>query len=91
MPSSYKNSQNKEQPMFELTFNQGKQVRESKFLRKAVIHYIEELESKRILVTTINRVVGELGVRHDNLLSVDKFQSPKLSGDFHIFKNIFFE
>lgn len=48
--SSYKNSQNKEQPMFILTLNQAKQVlmRESKFVRKAVILYIEKLE-KRII------------------------------------------
>ena len=45
--SSYKNSQNKEQPMFVLTFNQAKQVlvRESKRVRKAVIEYIENLEN----------------------------------------------
>lgn len=48
LPSSYKNSQNKEQPMFILTFNQAKQVlvRENKVVRKAVIKYIEELEKK---------------------------------------------
>lgn len=46
--SSYINSQNKEQPMFVLTLPQAKQVlvRESKFVRKAVIHYIETLENK---------------------------------------------
>lgn len=46
--SSYINTQNKEQPMFVLTLPQAKQVlvRESKFVRKAVIHYIEELENK---------------------------------------------
>lgn len=46
--SSYKNSQNKEQPMFILTYNQAKQilVRESKFVRKAVIEYIEKLEQQ---------------------------------------------
>lgn len=46
--SSYKNSQNKEQPMFILTLNQAKQVlmRESKYVRKAVILYIENLEKK---------------------------------------------
>ena len=45
-PSSYKNSQNKEQPMFILTLNQAKQVllRESKYVRRAIIHYIEVLE-----------------------------------------------
>ena len=44
--SSYKNSQNKEQPMFILTLNQAKQVllRESKFVRRAIISYIEVLE-----------------------------------------------
>lgn len=45
-PSSYKNSQNKEQPMFILTLNQAKQVllRESKYARRAIISYIEVLE-----------------------------------------------
>lgn len=46
--SYYINSQNKKQPMFELTFNQAKQVllREHKSVRKAVIKYIEALEDK---------------------------------------------
>ena len=46
LPSSYINSQNKKQPMFILTYNQAKQVllRESKFVRRAIIHYIEVLE-----------------------------------------------
>ncbi|KYM52734.1 antirepressor [Fusobacterium necrophorum subsp. funduliforme] len=46
--SSYKNSQNKEQPMFILSLQQSRQVlvRESKFVRKAVIKYIDELESR---------------------------------------------
>jgi phage antirepressor YoqD-like protein len=46
--SSYINSQNKEQPMFTLTISQGKQVlvRESKFVRKATIIYLEALEQK---------------------------------------------
>lgn len=45
-PSSYINSQNKKQPMFILTLNQAKQVllRESKYVRRAIIHYIEVLE-----------------------------------------------
>lgn len=44
--SSYRNSQNKEQPMYQLTHSQSKQVlmRESKYVRKAMIYYIEELE-----------------------------------------------
>lgn len=46
--SYYLNSQNKEQPMFELTTSQSKQVlvRESKMVRKAVIAYIEKLENE---------------------------------------------
>lgn len=46
--SYYINSQNKEQPMFILTLKQAKQVllRESKFVRKAVIEYIEKLEEQ---------------------------------------------
>lgn len=45
--SSYKNSQNKEHPMFELTISQSKQVlvRESKFVRKAVIKKLEKIEN----------------------------------------------
>ena len=48
--STYINSRGKEYPMFVLTLNQAKQVlmRESKFVRKAVILYIEKLE-KRII------------------------------------------
>lgn len=46
--SSYKNSQNKEQPMYNLTFNQARQVlaRESKIVRKAVFLYIEKLQEQ---------------------------------------------
>lgn len=45
---SYKDRQNQSRPMFELTLNQSKQVlmRESKFVRKAVIQYIERLEKE---------------------------------------------
>lgn len=46
--SYYKNSQNKKQPMFVLTLNQAKQVlvRESKYVRRAIIQYIEKLEQQ---------------------------------------------
>jgi len=46
--SSYTSSQNKKMPMYNLTHDQAKQVlvRESKHVRKAVIKYISELESK---------------------------------------------
>lgn len=47
LPISYKDSMNREKPMFELSLSQAKQilVRESKFVRKAVISYIEKLEN----------------------------------------------
>lgn len=45
--STYKDSQGKERPMFILTLSQAKQilVRESRFVRRAIISYIEELEN----------------------------------------------
>nr|DAY25714.1 MAG TPA: hypothetical protein [Caudoviricetes sp.] len=45
-PMSYKDTYSREQTMFILTYNQAKQVllRESKFVRRAIIHYIELLE-----------------------------------------------
>lgn len=46
--STYTNERGREYPMFELTLSQAKQVlvRESKFVRKAVIQHIEKLEEK---------------------------------------------
>nr|DAK71977.1 MAG TPA: KilAC domain protein [Caudoviricetes sp.]DAS70662.1 MAG TPA: KilAC domain protein [Caudoviricetes sp.] len=46
LPTSYKDQWNREQPMFELTIAQGKQVllRESKFVRKRVVEWLESLE-----------------------------------------------
>lgn len=46
--SSYKNSQNKEQPMFILNIDYAKQIlmRESKYVRRAVILYLNKLENK---------------------------------------------
>ena len=48
LPISYTDSMNREKPMFILTLNQAKQVlmRESKFVRKAVVEYIERLEEQ---------------------------------------------
>lgn len=45
-PMSYKDTYSREQTMFILTYNQAKQVllRESKYVRRAIIHYIEVLE-----------------------------------------------
>jgi prophage antirepressor len=46
LPTSYKDQWNREQPMFELTITQGKQVllRESKFVRRHVVVWLESLE-----------------------------------------------
>jgi anti-repressor protein len=62
-PSSYKNSQNKEQPMFELTISQAKQVlvRESKFVRKAIIAYLEKLENQLKVPGTYAEALLEAG------------------------------
>ena len=47
-PTSYKDQWNREQPMFVLTLSQARQVlvRESKYVRKSVIHFLEILEEK---------------------------------------------
>ena len=46
MESKYKNERGREYPMFELTIAQGKQVllRESKFVRRHVVEWLESLE-----------------------------------------------
>ena len=47
-PTSYKDQWNRGQPMFILTLSQARQVlvRESKYVRKSVIHFLETLEEK---------------------------------------------
>lgn len=46
LQSSYINSQNKRQPMFELTLKQARQIlmRESKFVRRSVLEWVDSLE-----------------------------------------------
>ena len=46
--STYKNDRGREYPMFILSLNQAKQIlmRESKFVRKGMINYIEKLEEQ---------------------------------------------
>jgi anti-repressor protein len=48
LPINYMDNRNRPQPMFSLTISQAKQVlvRESKFVRKAIISYLEVLEEK---------------------------------------------
>ena len=48
LPTSYKDQWNREQPMFELTIAEGKQVllRESKFVRRHVVAWLESMEER---------------------------------------------
>ncbi|MEG0237125.1 MAG: hypothetical protein RR523_13250 [Cetobacterium sp.] len=57
--SSYKNSQNKEYPMFELIISQAKQilVRESKFVRKSIIKKLDEIENRSLEIQNENKNV----------------------------------
>lgn len=62
LPTLYKHPQNgQEYPMFELTLSQAKQilVRESKFVRKAVIAYIERLENEIKSMFKVPRTYAE--------------------------------
>lgn len=56
-PSTYMSSRGKEYPLFILTLNQAKQVlmRESKYVRRAMIHYIEKLE--QALIKSVNKEI----------------------------------
>nr|DAX86242.1 MAG TPA: KilAC domain protein [Caudoviricetes sp.] len=56
-PSEYKDKTGRKLPMFILTLNQAKQVlmRESKFVRRAMIHYIEKLE--QALIKSVNKEI----------------------------------
>lgn len=72
-PTSYKDQWNREQPMFRLTIPQGKQilVRESKFVRKAVIHYLEELEDRLKL--------SEPVMENQNMEIMDRYSRVKIA------------
>lgn len=72
-PTSYKDQWNREQPMFKLTIPQGKQilVRESKFVRKAVIHYLEELENRLKL--------SEPVMENQNMEIMDRYSRVKIA------------
>lgn len=54
LPVEYKDKKGEKRPMYNLTYSQAKQilVRESKFVRKAVIQYIEKLENEIKRVST---------------------------------------
>ena len=65
--STYKDSQGKERPMFILTIAQAKQVlaRESKYVRKAVIGKLNELETKFKLPGTYKEALQALIVAEE--------------------------
>lgn len=70
------NGAERKSPYYNLTLSQAKQVlvRESKFVRKAVIHYIEELESKlakKQLPTTYLEALKELVAQQEALLEAN--------------------
>lgn len=69
--STYMTDRGREYPMFELTISQGKQVlvRESKFVRRAVIHRLEELENEqpRLMNTNISNLFLELSKYYEEL------------------------
>lgn len=80
-PIFYKDSMNREKPMFNLTLSQAKQVlvRESKVVRKAVIKYIDELEKQLMtqtpkLPTTYLEALEQLVEREKLLVE----QAPKV-------------
>jgi phage antirepressor YoqD-like protein len=73
--SSYLNSQNKQQPMFELTTNQAKQVlaRESKLVRKKVFEYIARIEKQLINKTpNYEEALSLIGVPNESVAHIAK-------------------
>lgn len=67
------NGATRKSPMFKLTIPQGKQilVRESKFVRKAVIHYLEELENRLKL--------SEPVMENQNMEIMDRYSRVKIA------------
>lgn len=80
----YKDKKGEERPMFVLTLSQAKQVlvRESKAVRKAVIHYIEELEE----ALRIPKLTQEERMLVDIALSKDKAQQMALVAEYGTIK-----
>lgn len=77
--SSYKNSQSKSQPMFELSPLQAKQLlaRESKSVRKALMLYIEQIEDKlRLQSPQTPLLIGSIPATDNPIISdeIDNIQ-----------------
>lgn len=71
-PVTYKDKKGEERPMFKLTIPQAKQIllRESKFVRKAMIHYLEELE---------DRLLSEPVMENQNMEIMDRYSRVKIA------------
>lgn len=94
LESKYKNSRGKEYPMFILSLGESKQilVRESKFVRKAMIQYIEQLENK-ILSKNIPKSyaealleAGRIALENEKLEIENKVKQEKIERLTHINK-----
>jgi len=87
-PSTYKSSRGKEYPLFILTLNQAKQVlmRESKFVRRAIIQYIENLE--QALIKSVNKKVEMPKLPFE--YKVEMKEQPELIKIYHTKNNIFY-
>lgn len=85
LESTYKNDRGREYPMFVLSLAQGKQVlvRESKFVRKAVIQYIEKLEAKKTNIpqTYAEALLeaGKLALENEKLMLELKENTPRIN------------
>lgn len=71
---SYKDKNNQDRAMFELTLNQAKQIlmRESKIVRKAMIKYIEELENGIVAFKTPKTFVEAMQLATNLLIENEK-------------------
>ena len=76
-PVEYTDKKGEKRPMFELTLSQAKQVlvRESKVVRKSVIKYIEELESRVLKPKALPSYSEALRLLADNIEENERLQS----------------
>ena len=76
LPTSYIDQWNRKKPMFILTFSQAKQilVRESKYVRKHIIAYIEQLENALLQKQMSQTFVKALRAYADEIEKNEKLQ-----------------
>lgn len=87
--TTYLNKQNKLQPMFSLSTSQAKQllVRESKYVRKAVIKYLERLEVSLIIPNNEVMKIPENYADAVKLAYTEKQEKEQIKAEFETFKN----